>query len=69
MDIKINTETEKFKFRVCGILKHNNKYLGVKIQNNTFYCLPGGHAEIGEDTDVAALREMKEELGFELSTK
>ena len=66
MDIKINTETEKFKFRVCGILRHNNKYLGVKIQDNTFYCLPGGHAEIGEDTEVAALREMKEELGFEV---
>ena len=52
MDIKIDTLTDRFKFRVCGILKHNNKYLGVKIQNNTFYCLPGGHAEIGEDTVI-----------------
>ncbi len=66
MDIKINTELDKFKYRVCGILKHNNKYLGVKIADNEFYCLPGGHVEIGEDSEVAAKREMKEELGFEI---
>ena len=66
MDVKIDCAEGKFKFRVCGIVRVNNKYLTVKIQNNDFYCLPGGHVELGEDTDSAVLREMKEELGYEV---
>lgn len=34
MDIGINCEEGKFKFRVCGILEHNGKYLAVKMNNN-----------------------------------
>ena len=67
MDIKIKTEQENFKYRVCGILKHGDKYLGVKIADNEFFCLPGGHVEIGEDAELAALREMQEELGFPIN--
>lgn len=66
MDIKIDCESGKFKFRVCGILKHKNKFLAVKIDENNFFCLPGGHVELGEDTKQAILREMKEELGFDV---
>lgn len=66
MDVKISTNEGKFKFRVCGILKVKDKYLTVKIQDNDFFCLPGGHVELGEDTDSAVLREMKEELGYEV---
>ena len=66
MDVKIDCSEGKFKFRVCGILKVNDKYLTVKIQDNDFYCLPGGHVELGEDTDSAVLREMKEELGYDV---
>ena len=66
IDVKINCDEGKFKFRVCGILKVGNKYLTVKIGENNFYCLPGGHVELGEDTDTAILREMKEELGYEV---
>lgn len=66
MDIKIDANEGKFKFRVCGILRVNNKYLTVKIQDNDFYCLPGGHVELGEDTDHAILREMEEELGYKV---
>lgn len=69
MDIKINNEEGSFKFRVCGILHHKNKYLVVKIDRNKFYCLPGGHVELDEDTEHAILREMKEELGFEVTIK
>ena len=66
MDIKINSDEGKFKFRVCGILKFNNKYLIVRMNENKFYCLPGGHIELGEDTNEAVLREMREELDFEV---
>lgn len=66
MDVKIDSIEGKFKFRVCGILKVKDKYLTVKIQNNDFYCLPGGHVELGEDTNHAILREMEEELGYKV---
>lgn len=69
MDIKIDSEEGRFKFRVCGILKHNGKYPAVKINDNKFYCLPGGHVELDEDTDTAILREMKEELGYDVKIK
>ncbi len=69
MDIRIDTPNEHFKFRVVGIVEHDNKYLVVKIANNSFYCLPGGHAEIGEDTETAIKREMQEELGYPIKIK
>lgn len=69
MDIKINNEEGNFKFRVCGILEHDGKYLVVKINGNRFYCLPGGHVELDEDTDHAVLREMREELDYEIKIK
>lgn len=69
MDISIKSEEGKFKFRVCGILEHNGKYLLVKMNTNDFYCLPGGHVELGEDTEMAVMREMQEELGYEVKIK
>lgn len=69
MDIRIDKSGKHFKFRVCGILTANGKYLAVKIANNKFYCFPGGHAEIGEDTITAVKREMQEELGFPIVVK
>ena len=66
MDLKIECNEGKFKFRVCGILEHNGKYLILKMNQNNFYCLPGGHAELFEDTEQAVLREMREELGYDV---
>lgn len=66
MDIGFSQDGKKFKFRVSGVLKYGNKYLVVKMNQNTFYCLPGGHVEHGEDTEQACLREMREELGFDV---
>ena len=33
MDIKIDNEEGKFKFRVCGVLEYKGKYLAVKMNN------------------------------------
>lgn len=65
-DIKINKAFGKFKFRVNGILIHNDKILLVKIHKNPFYCLPGGHVKLGEDTESAIIREFKEETGYDV---
>ncbi len=66
IDIRIDNDAGKFKFRVCGILEHKNKILTVRINKDSHCCLPGGHVELGEDTDHAILREMKEELGYDV---
>ena len=69
MDIGINSNDGSFKFRVCGIVKQGGKTLVMKIQQNEFYCLPGGHVEIGELAKEAIVREMKEELTFPVEIK
>lgn len=63
-DIKIKSEQGSFKFRVCGVLQYQNKFLVQKIESNDFYSYPGGHVEIGENTDEAIDREMNEELPY-----
>lgn len=63
-DIKISNNNNKFKFRVSGILIVDNKVLIVKINNNDFYCLPGGHVELMENTKDAIIREFKEETNI-----
>ena len=60
-DIKFITDTHKFKYRVNGVIIHNNKLLTIKMSNGKSYCLPGGHIELGEDTKTAVIREMLEE--------
>lgn len=64
-DIDIVNENQKFKYRVSGILIKNNKLLTCRIDNNKFYCLPGGHVELMEDTYHAVEREFKEETGID----
>ncbi|MEG0281984.1 MAG: NUDIX domain-containing protein [Clostridia bacterium] len=64
-DIKIEAEKINFKSRVNGIIIKDNKVLTVQMNHNGFYCLPGGHIEIGEDSKTAVLREMKEEVNID----
>lgn len=65
MDVKIKSDEGNFKYRVCGIVINDNKVLTVKIDKNTFYCLPGGHVHLGEDSLSAVKREIKEEVEIE----
>lgn len=65
MDIKIKTQDSNFKVRVAGALIKDGKLLTVKVADNPFYCLPGGHAHIGETLEDAIRREYKEEVGVD----
>lgn len=62
-DIKITTPTQNYKMRVASIIKKDNKVLFTKMNNNDFYCLPGGYASLGETTKEALERELLEEIG------
>ena len=64
MDLRIVGNNHKFKCRVNGILIHEDKILAVKICNNDFYCCPGGHIHLNEDSKSAIEREFYEETGI-----
>lgn len=66
MDIKIKAKKGAFKYRVSGIITNKDKILVVKICDNDFYCLPGGHVKLGESTLEALKREIKEETGYDI---
>lgn len=64
-DIEFEINNKKFKLRVNGIVIFNNKVLTVEMYNNGFFCLPGGHICIGEDSKNAIKREYFEETGID----
>jgi len=64
--IRMKNEDFYFKFRAAGLILKNNKVLIVKMDNNDYYCLPGGYVELGETTEEAVKRELKEEFGQEV---
>ena len=68
-DIKIETKDFNFKFRVAGVIIKENKLLVVDMNDSGFYCLPGGYVELGEKTEEAIQRELREETGKEVKVK
>ena len=68
-DIKIKTDNYNFKFRVSGIVIIENKLLVTDMDNSSFFCLPGGYVELGENTEESIIREMKEEINKNFEVK
>ena len=64
MDLKIETEEIKLKVRANGAIINDDKVLMCQINNSGFWCLPGGHIHLGEDSKTASLREINEEVGI-----
>ena len=69
MDIELQENEIKFKYRVSGILIKDKEVLCVKINNNNFFCLPGGHVEVYENSQDAIVREFKEETDINVYVK
>ena len=66
MDIKIYKDDLKFKLRVTAIFIYDNCLFVDKYTENS-YILPGGYVEIGESSEDAILRELKEEIGLDFN--
>lgn len=66
MDLKIKTEKEEFHVRTCGVIKQEDKFLIMRVNETPYYHIPGGHIEIGEDSREALIREIKEEIGCDV---
>jgi len=56
----------KFSYRVAGIAVKNNKILLNKLSDDPYWSLPGGRVEFNEPSDIALIREFKEELEYEI---
>lgn len=63
MDIKIKKNSHLFKVRTSGIIMKDNKILVEQYRDTSYFTLPGGYVEIGEDSSSAIIREIKEEVG------
>ena len=66
MDLKIKMEEEEFHCRSCGIIKQENYFLIMRVNETPYYHIPGGHIEIGEDSKQTIIREIKEEIGCDV---
>ena len=63
MDVKILGDNLKFKLRVSAIIINNGNLLVNRYGENS-YCLPGGYVNLGETSEEAIIRELKEETGL-----
>ena len=66
VDVKFKEKEYSFHYRVVGVIVRDNKYLIQNILGKDYYVLPGGHVRIGESSEEALIREIKEELGIDI---
>jgi len=64
--ITFERDNIKFNFRVAGILIHHDRVLLHTTLKDNFWSLPGGRAELNEDTGQTIVREFKEELDLDV---
>jgi len=62
-------ETTVCNVRVAGVLLRDGKLLVQRDKNGAEYALPGGHVQVGEETQNALKREFREEMGLDISVK
>ena len=65
--LNVSESNISFHYRVRGILKQDDKFLIMCVDDAGYYHLPGGHVEVGESSEQAIKREIKEEIGIEVN--
>ncbi|WP_375056684.1 NUDIX hydrolase [Zobellella sp. DQSA1] len=60
--ISVDISGHRFQVHAAAIFVHDGHVLLHKLENDTFWALPGGRVESGEDARTTILREMEEEL-------
>ena len=66
VDVKFKEKEYSFHYRVVGVIVKDDKYLVQNIDGKDYYVLPGGHVRIGESSDDALIREVREELEIDI---
>ena len=61
------SENEKFNVRSAALIKYHDNYLISKREDKDYYSIPGGRISFAEDSKEATLRELKEELNWDIA--
>ena len=56
-------------YRVAGVATHGGRVLLHRSENDDFWSLPGGRPQYSESAAAALRREMREELGAEVTVQ
>jgi ADP-ribose pyrophosphatase YjhB (NUDIX family) len=64
--IRFDQGNHRFNFRVVGVAIHNDQVLLHRAAGESFWTLPGGRAEFGEEASQTLKREMQEELEIQI---
>ncbi len=67
MDLTLKTGNGLFNHRVAGVIVKNNKLLAQVNTDTNEYYLVGGRVQFGESSEEALVREIKEELGINIT--
>ena len=60
------SDNEKFNVRSAAVIRSNDNYLISKREDKDYYSIPGGRINFREDSKSAILRELKEELDWNI---
>lgn len=55
-----------FNVRTAAFIRHNDEILLSKRSDKDYYSLPGGRVKLGESSKDGLIRELKEELNYDL---
>lgn len=69
MDATFHMETAVFNYRVAAVMVVDGQLLIHKQVKDQHWALPGGRVELMEDSQTSIIREMKEELGFDVEVE
>jgi 8-oxo-dGTP pyrophosphatase MutT (NUDIX family) len=64
--ITLDAGQDHFSYRVAGLAVDDGHVLLHTATHESFWTLPGGHAELGEDSAATLAREMAEEMALEV---
>ncbi|MGN0793704.1 MAG: NUDIX hydrolase [Aristaeellaceae bacterium] len=67
MDISLRSDEGAFNYRVAAIILHAGRILVLRDEGIAHDYLPGGRVHVGESTEAALARELREELDTALT--
>ena len=65
--VRLDSGTRRFNFRIAGLAFREGHVLVHRATHEAFWTFPGGRAEIGEASEETLKREMREELGVDVT--